>query len=831
MAQPLLSRLRLDLDYSQERTKIDAQTVLAQGSYPGRNGRVTGWDFTLSSADVWQDPVTWTLFLRPNVKKEAWNTSGVGDYARYRKAQFTFTTPAGWVEEVGSEANTGDYWLAIDGLTADESVITTAAVGDINAPVYFAWFGGNANQQRYKVWEAGWNDVASSATGVSLIYWSDDVIEVYKDGVFKSSYKLGGEKAQAAAQQSFQSVMLLPCRKRELLVVSGDNTGFSHVFDDLNEDDDEPVVTAASKFWIKVPVQAGTTRSFKFQFARIKTSTEAYVVSRSLSFATAPVAAMEHDSALVYADKYGGTLLDPLGTQVRYLVDDNGSTPFVANGVRVACRIKATLQHPTGLKMFGLYGVLDGFNSLIENTAEGTFDLVPYVYECGLRVCEAADSTTIPVSLGRVDEMETAWLESRGGDATSGEMGLKTQANRPVKAYFGDQETGWLLMGGRSQNPKVELGIDDSLTTISFDIRDRWAALEKYVFRDIVPLDGILFHDALKFVVGRVLGSDPSRYDVEETTLRIPKGSSQAAGEWGFLIRAGDRASQVVERLIDTFACDWFYSFVPLVDHTVFRARSVDTLDSEPAVEIFLTSEEAQVQLEDEGYANRVAAKLTPYRVCHEYRQETLPVEATEIRVTGQDGRTGLPIQAFKSLPDLEDPTLGPGTGNAEDGLRPEGWRGEKEVAGLVDGAINTQSVLLKVAAKFANRVQVPRTLGEWACGLLFRPDGAIVFKGDVVRIKGIGDFRVTSIEASFIKEPDELLAEDDKFYEWSHRPAVYTGELIKPDQDGWRARTRGAGISQIADQQRRRNLIGPRAVPGFEFLLNFAPFAIVEVP
>lgn len=825
------TKLRLELDYKQQRVLVDAQSVLAQGSYPGRPDRLSGWDPNLLSSDVWQDPVTWSLFLRPNVKKPEWNTTGTGDFARTRASAMTFETPASW-KEVG-HAFTSDYWQEADGLTADQSVITNSAYA-ANTPLFVSWFGNNAGQQRYVTLECGWNSTASGASGVSLRFWSDDEVEVWKDNEPKGVYKLGGSKGQAAAQQQFQSVMLLPCRKRELLVVSGDNTGFSHVFDDLNEDDDEPTIVAAEKFWLNFPVVAGQTRSAKFQLAQIKTSTSGTAVSKLLNFADSIRTAMAHDDAVLFADLYGGTVTGPTSLSTFFLVDSDGSTTFVPNGVKKECRVKVTLAGD-GLQMLGLYGVLDGYKGLLEDTYDSAFDIVPYVHECHLRVCESADSVSMSVALGRLDELEAAWSAS----GNSGKLGIKTQTNRPVRGLFGTEETGrQLVIGGRSQNPKLELGFDDSVSVVHFEIRDRWAALERYVFREAVPLDGFLLQDALKYVVARVTGQDdPDRFDIEETTLVIPSGSSQAAGEWGFLIEVGDRASEVVERLIDTFAADWFYGFVPNALRTVFRARSVSTMSSEPVVELFLEADQAVAYWMDQGYGERQAVKMVGYRTVHSYRQETLPPEATEVRVTGQDARTGLPIQAFSVFPDLEDPTTSPGD-------RPPGWRGEKEVAGYCDGALSTQTVVESACEKFANRVCVPRTLGEFDCFLLFKPDGSLVWRGDVVRIYDMRDriggdpgtpeyrdIRITSIECELAKEPDEELAETDPLAEWSNRPATYTGELIVSDQDGWRARTRGAGIDQISDMHRRGNLLRPRAVRGFENLLQLSPFAIYEVP
>jgi len=744
--------------------------------------------------------VTFTVFGLPNVKDPAWNTSSVGNYARLGLASFTFSAPSGWKEV--SQSFSGDYFLQKDGIAVSESAVTTVS-WPANTPFFINGFNFNPSNLRYVLCECGWNTTADGLTGVSLRFWSDDDVEVYKDGVYLDTYKIGGQTAQATQAQGFSGVMLLPCRKRELLVVSTLGTGFTHVFHDLDEDDDEPVVTSASPFWIKFPV-ASSARSVSFQVARIQTASSCTAVSRMLSFPDAPELSMAESTPITYADLYGGTT-------VVSLLNEAGTGVFVRDGTNLRCRVKIVMT-TAGVKMSGFYGATMGFDPLVQPTADAVFDIVPYVHECHLRVTESAAASTLTLTMGRIDEMDLAWQVANDGD-----FKIKTQSNRPLKAKFADS----LLMGGRTGQPKLVRGFDDSVDTIEIEVRDRWQALETYIFRDVVPLDGMLFTDAIKLIVRTVIGDAPERYDIESTVFRVQTGASQSEGAWGFLIEAGDRAADALTRLIDAYAADWFYGFVPTAAGTVFRARSAATLDSNPAVELSLTADDAYLRLVEEGYSPLQAVKLVQYRVCRSYRQDTLPIEATEVRLLGTDKRTGEPIMAYKVVDELEDPTVLVGD-------RVDGWWGEKKTVVYYEPSLSTQKVLEAATKLFANRLTVPRTIAEWECGMLFHSDGAPVWRGDTVRITDIGDFRITSFEANLAKEPDE--ESEDPMAEWSHRPTTYTGELIVAASDGIRGRTRGAGIDEISMMTKLQSGQSQMATLGIERLRQMAPLRIYKV-
>lgn len=804
--------LRLELDYKQTRVWQDGLTALAEGSYPTDRAsvpRVSGWDLALSY-NVFQDPVTWSVFPLPNVFDPAWLTTATGSYARYGLADFTFANASKW--KADDTALTGDNWLVADGLTADETMILNSALPE-NTGVYVGGFSYNSAENRVVDYEGGWNSSPTLGSGVGFRKYSDGQFEIWKDGRQVGSYKIGGTEGQDARYQEFGGVAFIPCRKRELLVLSKGLAGFVHVFDDLDETDDEPTIAPGEKFWLKFPAAATGSRSVKVQVARIKTKTSGYVVSKKIAFQDAPLADQKGPyfgpgtTPEAYADLYGAT------TTIS-LLDEDGTAAFVPDGSAKTCRIKVEIA-ADGLKMPGVYGCLATFAGILEDTTPDVFDLRDYAYECSFTVPESGPAEAT-VRLSRLAEMENAW-----NSGPLGEMGIKTQANRPLLMVFkgdgDDSEASPYLIEGRTDGPKLDLGFDDDLSEVTLTVHDKWTALERYVFRDKVPLTGFSLASAVRYVVSGVQGTAPERYYIDPAAedFIIPAGTSPSANDFGFTVMPGDRGSDVIERLVQCFAGDWYYGFVPVVGGTVFCFLGPDTLPVDPEVTVYLTAEEAKESFLAEGYDEEWARQVASLRTVTRFEQDVVPPYATECRVTGWDPRKGEPIQAVMRATDLEDPTTPPRE-------RPDGWLGERVIYGYRDGAIQSVPVLEDATRSIFNKVCVPRRLAEWDCGLLSKPDGSLVWRGDVVKIDGIGDYRVTSIQAGFPREPNE---EDDwsgGYGKWCYRPATYTGELIDGDSDGWRAGTSVAGIRLIRKSMDRRRASRDETAKSWDILRVF---------
>ncbi len=790
-----LDRLQVEFDYPQLRVKTYTKYVLAQGSYEGQGRRRTGWDFSKSSADFYQDPVTYTGMLMPNVQSSAWKTTFTGIYARLRKTDFTITTSALWREETNS--GSGDYWLAGDNITATQ-VLETTADYLINQPFWIGSFAYNSDVQKYVLFECGWGGYGDIDNGVSMRFYSDGTVEVWKTSLL-GVHKVSGSQGNQTSGQTFQGVMLIPCRKRELLVVGTAGDGFSHAFTDLDESEDEPTITPAGKFWVKIPYDSAT-RSAKVQVAKIQFASSATAVSLPLSFAEAPLEDQEGPLGKLYGDLYGQTATPAL-------MDTTGLVAFVADGVQKDCRMRVTMSGDNSRSPF-IYAVRGVFYGEDGQCSDEIVDAAPYIVDASLSVGESASSVSFGMTLMNLSTVE--------GDIP----GIHEQCNRPVRVKFKD---GPLLLGGRTDPPEAEKGPNPDAVPCHITVRDRWKGLESFVERDVVPFDGDTLEFALQTVTAPVLGGTADAYDLdpEATTFIVPTNSSQTAGEWGTFMECGDRRSQWVDRLMDSFCPDWVYGFRPKIDKTVFYAKSPESLGTTAEVEVYDSWEQAYSVFITEGHDDRDARKLAHSLTVQSFRTKSIEPEATEVRVTGVDRRSGKPVHYYKVDELAEDPA----TAKAD---RPDNWLGEKRLYGWVDTMINSGELAQRCVEKLYNRLTVRRRLAQWTCGLLMNADGSILWRGDNVSVVRNGTpevYRVTALNVDFTKERDVDTMADDAYAGWFWREATYCGELVNPERDAWRGVTSATNIDDIALQSRLRSYIDAvRCSRGSEFLLKMVP-------
>lgn len=749
------SPLVVEADYPQSRVGVYPLSVLAQCLYPGKDALARGFDPELSSG-VWQEPVSGTVLLRPAFLTPEWATTFTGIYARLQSSALSFTTPGKWRQV--ATGGTGDYWHYGAGLTADEVVATTASYA-ADQPFLVGWFSfspsGSVGDADF---ECGWGGTGTKASGVALEVFRGGLVRVYKDGKAVGEGQASGAEGGDAKQQSYQHLLLVPTRRRELLVVGSGGNGFSHVFADLDESATE--VCPGGPFWVRARSSPGGPRAAQLQLAPLQFVSPGAAVSELLAFPEDVQDGQAGPNLTVFHDLYGGTVGSALTAP-------DGSSPFVAGETGRVCRIRVSLTG--GARSPAVYGAYCEFSGVRADTADAPTDLSDKVTEAVLTVGETADSVSLGLALER----------------TGGLEGFRTGLNRPVRARFAG---GGLVIGGVSQPPSSESTPYEDADRVAFDVRDRWARLEQYRFQDLVPLDGLTFTAALKALVGTVL-ADPARFDIEESGFTVPLNASCTRGEWSALVEPGDTAADWVRRLFDNYAADWFYGFVPTAAGTVFRARSPEGLGTAPVLTLRPTVEEAAAEASAAGFSGEDAFFVAGQFLYRTFRETVLPPEATDVRVTGYDPRTGKVVQSYKVDEDAEDPGLGPDE-------RPANWVGAKLRYGWTDPAVTSQALCDRCCLALFRRLSRPRRLAEWSSDLLFRPDGDLVWRGDNVELAGKGVYRVTSLRCELAKEPDWSSA--DGLARWGHRPAVYTGERIDEEADAWRGSSPAADFDRI---------------------------------
>ncbi len=788
------ARVRVFLDHAQDRLRFGLTTFLAQGSWPGvGDKRAQGWDGATSSADVYVDPVTFTLMLRPSSQKEAFYTSNAGDFAKLGVADFTGLTAASW-EENDKTGVGGSKFLKAMGVNETGTTVADWPVNTSFAVSFFPYGDGSEAE----VLRFGWRGTGASTytSGVALRLYSTGKALLYKDGDLVGEYSFTGTSSERKEQNRWVTLTCLAVRHRELLVVSDQGVGFSHLFTDLDEQDADPAILPDGKFWFFAPSPAVAD----VQVHRVKFSTSGVAYSVRGEFADAPHPDQGAHSTRIYGSLGTGAFS---GEPV-----DWSLAPFVPNGSTREVVAKVALTG-SGTRTPSVYGALVQYSGFTELTADAEVDVTEHVTSLDMSVGETPDSTYFYVSLARLDDLE----------ATLGVPNVRTQSDRPVKIMAGDV----VLVDGRMSDLSCAYGMEPGLDVVQFTVRDAWDGLDLTVYRDPVPLDTVSMQPAVRLLA--TAGGHLTAYtDIEDPGFNVPGNGAGTAGEWNAVVEVGDRPGDWLKRIFDNYAGDWFFRFVPRADGVYFVAKSPESLESVPATSLWPHYEDAVAQLESEGLSPETAAKHGAARAYRAYREVVVPNEATEVRVTGVEPRTGQPAyQAFFVDDAAEERATDPGA-------RPDNWRGRKVVAGWVDTLLTSQALVEEAARFLSRKLTTRRVLAEWVCGYIEKPDGSPLWPGDAVAVEPNGTFRVTAVEASFIFEPDD--EGDETLGSWIWREATYQGELIENDGQSWRGTSPVPGLeaAKAYAAARAADRDAQRAVRDAVRMMQRGPIARVKV-
>lgn len=751
--------LSLHFDHAQVRQAVDRQQVTAAGRE--LVGEIDGASFS----NTWIDPVTNTLMLRPACVQEAWETSNTGIYQKLALSAFTLGTSSKWEERSGQQA--AGPWLAIKDTTDNDTAITTTSY-DKNRGFVVSWFGYGAGQV-YKVMECGWNSAATRSSGVtgrvSVSFFSDGTVYVYKDDSRVGYGKITGEVSSDQQQGQFFRVLLLPFRHRELLVYGFKGSGFSIEFTDISPSDTSPTIVPATKFWV-----GDFDAAVQIQIAPVQFPTTGYFFTQKLSFPEAPLtgATLETFSNPAWVGSSAGLIAGHpayFGTQTATpaLYEWDGTTAFTPDDTEQNCRIRVSLTTSTAAYSPFIYGVAMAYEGDVATTnATEEHDATTNVQEITLSVPDDASGVQANIELRDPQGLE------------SDVAAVRTQMNRPVRLDIDDK----VILDGFGDPGSTEVLPNSAAERLGYIVYDAWSKLERYMFTDLVPLDGLNLADAIEFLVRAAWGSSsaPITFDISTTTFNLAIDPNPNSNDWAVLVEVGDTAAGAVQRIMEQYAPNWMYGFKPTAAGITFYAYSPTDLDAKASA---ITLYEETPDAVTAGFTdihNRPMAR--------QLRLETIPPEATEIRSTGYDPRAGRPFQAFKVNSSLEDVTAAPSS-------RPAGWWGEKRRYGITNPDIKDEAENEDVVELLYDRLAVERPAGEFVSTLLLFPDdttgegeeetyvwddhGYPLWRGDKVTISGRGIYRILAFGCRFVREIDT-----NQFW----REAVYTVEYVEAEPE-----------------------------------------------
>ncbi len=730
--------LSLYSDIEESRNKVDHQRFLRSGKLAGSGA--LGWDIA-NSINVWVDAVTYTAMLQPYCTTPEWYGSSTGNYRRFRQADYNIAASMVWKEhKIGGFP--GVFLFNSDGTGPVETLETL----DANTGMYFALYGFGSGDRFVRLEVQRGN--------VSQKIFSDGACDVYKDGVLVGS----GNIAQLDdAPRGFQTtpiskvqsdtvieIVILPIRGRELLIISSLGGGFSHVFDDIDEEEPSRIVLPSAKLRWSVP--SGTAC---VQAAPIKLATSGTLYSPVLSAETAPPTGAGY-STVLYGQKFGS---NPAVAATASLTFADGTTDFVGNNSTTDVRIKVALSG-TGKQTPFIYGVAAQTQSLTALTPADNTDITDLVTECRLSVPDTPSGVSLNLKVRTVEQLESRVTLAR------------RISNRTVGVTVGSL----LWFRGRSQAPQwTDAAIvegNEALTRQQWEWRDQWVAFENYRIRRPIPFAGWRLTAAFKWLA-RLPGYADSDIAIDEFNFTLP-GNNKSDGEWDLMPEDGDTVAQWILRLWEDWAQNSVMSWVPTATTPKFTIRRKDALPITAGITLWRTIAEARAGLIVEGYSEEEADAQKVRRVYRSFDEKTLPPEANDIHAGGYDRETGAGFYGYWIDPDSQVPD----TATEE---RTERWQGEPIIYRMLDPAITRLSAAEWAAAELGAAIGYPERTAEWECDWLLFPDNVPFWRGDVVNLDGMGRYRIETYETDFKKEVAGGTV-------W--RPSKYTGVYIGASEE-----------------------------------------------
>lgn len=740
--------LTLEIDVPEPRVTRDRLVAAMEGRTA---------DLLASESGVWTDPVTQTVFLRPYPTLDAWPYTTSGGYARLTKASYTLVTAASWVEN-HIEAS-GNVFL--ESLGVNEIVTTTASYA-ANRAFYVEGYSFAKTVRQLVVFECGWGD---PATGVSLRLRGSGEVEVWKNSVHLDTYsphagdsaftkaKKGKSGNAASVNGQFWSMLMLPCRLRELLVVidgHGGAGGFSHVFEDLS-----PVagntITPAGHFWWTVPTRPdGSYQKASVLCAPVQFATSGRVRGQEVGLRYAPA------TGTTFNYLVGGSV--PAGCAITPRLDDATTlAAFVPNGSARWVRAGALLEGP-GDKSPEVYALDHYSDPVVQDTTDGTFDLTPYVETVSLVVPEHGAST-ITISALAPGAMEAAGLDRP-----------RTQGRRPVRLALDDID----LLRGTLDPPDIDEGADmapcDWDTSISWKGTDRFYNMGRRRFLHTLAYDGLTLTEGMADLAS-VAGYGSGSVDITVDTFKMPFSPAVSEGDWQLMPRLGDPVSGWVERLREDFARTWIEGWSPSLAGYKWRFRRPDTYSSTPVLSLFMSLEDAALAGIDPQWRLR--------RLVEGLRKRPLASEGNRVMVVGWDRRTEEEIYSIADDVPAQNPAIAIAS-------RPPHWSGEVDMIVLIDGdGINDQTTADRARDIIGARSIPILERYEIDCQWLqLQSNDLSLWKGDVVRVYDPSPDAVTPpseyADLRIVAIPKALFEFDaDDSPEIASRPTTYLVEVI----------------------------------------------------
>lgn len=756
-------------------------------------------------SNTWIEPVGGTVMLQPPPINPSWHTSNSGNYQRLSLSDFGLSaSPSGW----NAVDNRGAGAVRLYNPTGSASTFSTTAKYTKNRSWFVSFFTYNVENKASAIYfECGWSDTGDGSVGVSLRFWASGAVDVYKDGVAVGSYSIGIEGG-ADISNMYADYLVIPMRRRDLLVysiTSGD--GFIHTFDDIAEDEADPVIIGAAspgtKFWFSVPASG----SINVELAVLKYPTSGYVTSLPISLSVPPPVGATLEprvngqpgvsitNAYIFGDPpYNGTVPDTTNKISAFAVTRTDGSAYTPDATIRDILMKVTFAGDGNYTPF-LYGAHAAYAAIFEDTDDSEeFDITGYIMR------NPSPTLSVPDDPGGAEFRFTIWkpetLES------SDVALLTTLGNRPVRVKIGSN----IMMEGVMIEPEFDDSFYDEGARLHCTVKDQLHLASTLQFRERIPLDGLYLSDTadgtnywasvVQFLAysGSIANANMDLDDVGFTLPAVPKDGQQEA--FSCFIDIGSNPYEELARQVGTYAAGFVWRMKPQGSAAApkFIFKDPDTLSATPDYTLYRTGDDA------------IAASKPATDVYWSYSDRPLPIEANEVRVTGYDPRAKQVISAYSIDDASQDPTTAPSA-------RPTNWTGTPLVFGVIDGRFTSQDACNRTVAAIFPRVSARYYISQFTSEMLFKADGAPVWPSDLVSLNGRRDVRISAMTVEFVTEDSTFVA----------RNATYSGGAI--------LNRGGYGTESIVAAQMRAAMSKTFVYGGSELIATKTPGVTVLVP
>jgi hypothetical protein len=654
----------------------------------------TSWDRATSSEYAWFDSVTGSAMLLPMCFDGAYDTTFSGIYSRLQLSDME--TPFGGTWRQYQVRGAGDYWCSQEDTTTAYS-IRTATSWSANQGWCLGMYHGNipTKAKRMVLAVAFAPTATMSMSPLYLRFFTDGSLQIFKDGVLKGQYdqedsnKTAGRLVNGLTPMGnqYHSVVIIPHKRRELLVLTSWGLNITHLFEDLSQDSTTNTIIPAGK----LQVQDAVSRQF-LQFSPIRFVSSAAIYSKPIKLRYAPPTGAVF-TARVIQDRVGRATG---GSSVTASVVKSDLTAYTPDGVIDTVRLKVQMTSSDNIESPGVALGEAWYQPAQATTADDPVDITGLYESLSISVDETSRATLSMTA--RRQRLLDAGVEQP-----------QITSDRPIRIAVGSSgasPTYIDIFRGSLTPPQIhyERRWTQSHDVLQFDGQDRTRDLELTMYQDGIVYDGMTMQSAVSDMIQTAgfLSTDLIWNDTSGFTL--PRSADIARGYSTVVPQRGEYVATLLSKMKNDYAATWVTGWSPTTTGYKYQWSNPNDLVNTPIMTLYNSRQDA--------ITAGVSGDLVPHRVIYKMSAHYESPEANQIIVLGQDPRNGDLIYSYAADGASADPTTAPAS-------RPYNWRGRTVSYILSEPAITSDAAAVQAKNVISTRLMTGRILLEFTSDLL----------------------------------------------------------------------------------------------------------------